>query len=222
VTGAPPFGRSNSSSSDSSSSRGGIAWSFAAAPGQTPWRPLIAWSSSPGSTTTSVEDAEPPSDPAGAEGEAAFTAVVTAPKQPQEVGTHSFRMLLGYDGSAYSGWQLQPRAPTIQMHVERALTTVLREPRERVGVSAAGRTDAGVHAAGQVVQFRTDRPELVGDPSRLAFRLNSLLPHDIRVGWVAATAPDFNVTCTATGKVGAGGGFPFFSGSLRLATMNAL
>ncbi|KAI8477440.1 MAG: pseudouridine synthase [Monoraphidium minutum] len=109
-------------------------------------------------------------------------------------------MLVSYDGTAYSGWQLQPRAPTVQMHIERALTTVLREDRVPLSVSAAGRTDAGVHAAGQVVQFRTSRPEAI-DGARLPGRLNSLLPHDIRVAWVRATAPDFNVTCSATGKI---------------------
>jgi tRNA pseudouridine(38-40) synthase len=109
-------------------------------------------------------------------------------------------MVVAYDGTAYSGWQLQPHAPTIQAHVERALSTVLREARETLVVGAAGRTDAGVHAAGQVVQFHTNRPEAV-DPEKLPLKLNSLLPHDIRVGWMAATAPDFNVTCSASGKV---------------------
>ena len=123
-----------------------------------------------------------------------------AADEEDPLGTHSFRMVVAYDGTVYSGWQLQPRAPTVQLHVERALTTVLREPREALGVSAAGRTDAGVHAAGQVVQFRTRRPEAV-DPARLPLKLNSLLPHDIRVKWMAATAPDFNVTCSATGKI---------------------
>ncbi|GBF88550.1 tRNA pseudouridine synthase A [Raphidocelis subcapitata] len=123
-----------------------------------------------------------------------------APKQPQEVGTHSYRMVVAYDGTAYSGWQLQPKAPTIQAQIERALSTVLREARGTLGVSAAGRTDAGVHAAGQVVQFHTNRPDWV-DLEKFPARVNSLLPHDIRISWLAATAPDFNVTCSATGKI---------------------
>jgi hypothetical protein len=61
-------------------------------------------------------------------------------------------MLVSYDGTAYSGWQLQSQAQarTIQGQIERALTTVLREDRETICVCAAGRTDAGVHAVGQV------------------------------------------------------------------------
>ncbi|KIZ05810.1 tRNA pseudouridine synthase A [Monoraphidium neglectum] len=130
---------------------------------------------------------------------AAAPAAVPPPQLAPDIGTHSFRLLIAYDGTDYSGWQLQPHAPTVQLHLERALTTVLREPRETLCVIAAGRTDAGVHAAGQVVQFRTNRPRAV-DPARLPKRLNSLLPHNIRVSGAAATAPDFLVTSCATGK----------------------
>jgi hypothetical protein len=67
-------------------------------------------------------------------------------------GRLSYRMLVSYDGTAYSGWQLQSlaQARTIQGQIERALTTVLREDRDTICVCAAGRTDAGVHAVGQV------------------------------------------------------------------------
>lgn len=53
------------------------------------------------------------------------------------------------------GWQLQSGAPTVQQRVEHALSEVLREPRTKLSVRAAGRTDAGVHASGQCVQFWT-------------------------------------------------------------------
>lgn len=66
---------------------------------------------------------------------------------------HTHRLIIAYDGSAYRGWQLQPRAPTIQGAIERALCVLLQERRERLGVGAAGRTDAGVHAEGQVGDF---------------------------------------------------------------------
>jgi hypothetical protein len=138
---------------------------------------------------------------AGGSAPAAAAALAPQPREPQDLGTHSFRMAVSYDGTAYSGWQLQPSAPTIQLHIERALGTALQEPREALGVSSAGRTDAGVHAAGQVVQFRTAAPGRV-DVGKLPSKLNSLLPHDIRVSWMAATAPDFHVTCSAAGKVG--------------------
>lgn len=148
----------------------------------------------------------PPADQHAAGKEPAAPSAAAAPP-PGGAGTHSFRLLLAYDGTAYSGWQLQPAAPTIQAAIERALSTALREPRDVLAVSAAGRTDAGVHARGQVVQFRTHRPEAVHTIGleRLPRKLNSLLPFDIRVGWAAATAPDFNVTCSATGKVREGG-----------------
>lgn len=107
-------------------------------------------------------------------------------------------MLVSYDGTAYSGWQLQSQARTIQAEIERALSTVLREDRATLCVCAAGRTDAGVHAVGQVVQFMTDVTSI--DPQRLPYKLNSLLPHDIRVTWMSQTAPDFNVTVSALHK----------------------
>jgi hypothetical protein len=67
-----------------------------------------------------------------------------------KLGKVSYRLLVSYDGTAYSGWQLQLQTRTIQGELERALSTVLREDRVVLGVCAAGRTDAGVHAVGQV------------------------------------------------------------------------
>ena len=66
------------------------------------------------------------------------------------VARHSYRLGLRYDGTAYRGWQLQPGFPTIQCAIEHALTVGLSESRERLLVCAAGRTDSGVHAMGQV------------------------------------------------------------------------
>ena len=61
------------------------------------------------------------------------------------------KLVLSYDGTRYVGWQVQPNGPSIQAEVERALETLHKAPRR---VTAAGRTDAGVHALGQVVQLR--------------------------------------------------------------------
>jgi tRNA pseudouridine38-40 synthase len=133
-------------------------------------------------------------------GAGASEGATSPPPPPPPLVTHSFRLTVAYDGTAYSGWQLQPKAPTIQSVLEAALATALREPRETLGASAAGRTDAGVHAAGQVVQFRTLRPDAI-DTAKLPSKLNSLLPWDVRVLDARATAPDFNVTVSATGKV---------------------
>ena len=64
------------------------------------------------------------------------------------------RLVLEYDGSRYAGWQRQPDQPTIQEAVETALFQLTQET---VSVIGAGRTDAGVHACGQVASFRIDR-----------------------------------------------------------------
>lgn len=70
-------------------------------------------------------------------------------EQRLKIGIYSYRLIVTYDGTGYSGWQLQQTVPTIQKWMEHALTTITRENRETLGVSAAGRTDAGVHADGQ-------------------------------------------------------------------------
>ena len=69
------------------------------------------------------------------------------------VGKYSYRLGLRYDGTSYRGWQLQPGFPTIQAAIEHALSIILGEGRERLMVCAAGRTDRGVHATGQVKYF---------------------------------------------------------------------
>jgi tRNA pseudouridine38-40 synthase len=90
------------------------------------------------------------------------------------------KLTLEYDGTRFCGWQLQPNAPSVQGALERAVATVLREP---VRITAAGRTDAGVHARGQVAAFRTSRTP---DLAALRRSLNSLAGPDIAV--VAADA----------------------------------
>lgn len=87
----------------------------------------------------------------------------------------TYRILLEYNGAAYSGWQVQPGRSTIQAEVERALGTALRRP---IPVVGSGRTDAGVHARGQVAHFQADA---VDDLFRLCGSLNGLLPRDIVV-----------------------------------------
>ncbi len=85
----------------------------------------------------------------------------------------TLRFTLAYDGTNYSGWQRQANALTVQELVENALTKLCKETIKVVG---SGRTDAGVHAHGQVVSFRTS---CAIPAARLAVALNSLLPEDI-------------------------------------------
>ncbi len=89
------------------------------------------------------------------------------------------RLDLAYDGTDFHGWAAQPGLRTVQGELGDALATVLRVP--SVDVVCAGRTDAGVHARGQVVH--TDLPEAIAtdELDRLARRLNGRLPADVRV-----------------------------------------
>ena len=84
-------------------------------------------------------------------------------------------LTLGYDGSAYHGWQQQPGAVTVQECLDKALSVLLRTDVEVVG---AGRTDAGVHARTMVAHFDAETDV---DCPQLVYKLNRLLPPDIAV-----------------------------------------
>ena len=88
---------------------------------------------------------------------------------------HGVRLTLSYDGTPFAGFQSQPDAPTIQSELERAIAQVTQQP---VRIHGAGRTDAGVHAEGQVVAFDTER---VLSPRRWLLALNRYLPDEIAV-----------------------------------------
>lgn len=81
----------------------------------------------------------------------------------------TYRMLVAYDGAPYHGFARQADLPTVQGCLEGALSMVLRTP---VVTTGAGRTDAGVHAVGQVMSFVSEVP--IADPARLARRLNGI------------------------------------------------
>lgn len=101
---------------------------------------------------------------------------------------------LEYDGRAYSGWQFQPGLHTIQDQVQRALSRVADAPIEIV---CAGRTDAGVHASGQVIHF-----DSTADRSERAFRLggNTYLPDDVSLVWVREVPDHFHARFSATAR----------------------
>ncbi len=95
---------------------------------------------------------------------------------------------IAYDGTAYAGWQRQPNALSVQEALENALQAALGADRR---ITASGRTDAGVHAAGQVCHFDGD---FTVPPERMPDCLNRYLPPDIRVieGWQAGEDFDSN------------------------------
>ncbi len=104
------------------------------------------------------------------------------------------RLVVEYDGTTLSGWQRQDNAPTVQQHVEEALAKILQH---EVRVAGASRTDAGVHARGQVASFWTERPISLHGIRR---GLNSLLPETIAIREAAEVGDDFHPRFSATGK----------------------
>ncbi len=104
------------------------------------------------------------------------------------------KLVLEYDGTRYVGWQVQPNGPSIQAEVERALATLHKEPRR---VTAAGRTDAGVHARGQVVSFPEARPLPL---SAYVKGMNALLPDDVAVRTASVEPDGFDARRSARGK----------------------
>jgi tRNA pseudouridine38-40 synthase len=102
---------------------------------------------------------------------------------------------ISYDGTGFSGYQVQPAKRTVQGELEKALEKLNKGIRVRV--SASGRTDAGVHARGQVIHFDTT---LEIEPARWQIALNSLLPDDIAVLSIDIAKPDFHARFDAVGK----------------------
>ncbi len=106
-----------------------------------------------------------------------------------------YTLTIAYDGTNYSGWQVQPNGTAIQPKIQKALAIVLRSPTDLTG---SGRTDAGVHARGQTAHF--EAPHGI-DLSRLRVSLNALLPPDIRILQVKLAASDFHARYSATSKI---------------------
>ena len=109
---------------------------------------------------------------------------------------------LSYDGTGYHGWQVQPNGVSVQEVLQKALSTLLRQPTE---VTGAGLTDAGVHASMMVAHF--DWPaahegegceEMPLDCTQLTYKLNRLLPPDVAVQAVRPVGPEMHARFSAT------------------------
>ncbi len=107
----------------------------------------------------------------------------------------NIRLIIEYDGAGFSGWQAQVGQRTIETELKKTLETVLREPLR--AIYASGRTDAGVHARGQVVNFFCNQ---MPDLSRLARAVSSILRRDVTVHRVEVVPDDFNSRRSAVSK----------------------
>ena len=104
-----------------------------------------------------------------------------------------YKLKISYDGSCYGGWQVQPNAISIQQLIQNALQIALRSP---IDLTGSSRTDAGVHALGQIAHFSSADC----DPKRLLASLNGLLPKDIRILSIEPVDEAFHARYSATSK----------------------
>ena len=107
----------------------------------------------------------------------------------------NFKIIVEYDGSSYCGWQRQNNDPTIQETIEQAL---MKMTDQKISVIGSGRTDAGVHAYGQVANFKCDTKLKAAD---FMGGLNSLTPEDIVIAACEEVADEFHASFSATGKI---------------------
>ncbi|MGH7473870.1 MAG: tRNA pseudouridine(38-40) synthase TruA [Candidatus Methylomirabilales bacterium] len=107
----------------------------------------------------------------------------------------TWKLTIEYDGTAYAGWQRQPDRPTVQAAIEAAIRRITQT---EIPVTGAGRTDAGAHALGQVVSFRSEKSM---SPDKWIRGLNGLLPPDISVRSAEIMAENFHARYSARGKL---------------------
>jgi tRNA pseudouridine38-40 synthase len=101
---------------------------------------------------------------------------------------------IGYNGTNYHGWQIQPNANSVQATIENALSTILRE---EISVVGAGRTDTGVHASFFVLHFDSENENL---DSNLVYKLNSFLSFDIAVQRIWKVSDEFHARFSAISR----------------------
>lgn len=108
---------------------------------------------------------------------------------------NKYKILISYDGTRFAGWQVQVNAIAIQPLIQKAIETILRHP---ISLTGSGRTDAGVHACGQVAHFETEVP-FEFRPFLLS--LNALIPLEIRVHMIEKVKNDFHARYSASAKI---------------------
>lgn len=106
-----------------------------------------------------------------------------------------YKLTIAYDGTDFSGWQRQPQALTIQQVLEEKFQQILQTPIKIIG---AGRTDAGVHALGQVAHFHLEKKI---EPYRLLKSINSLIPPTIRILRIISAKDSFHAQKSAKTKI---------------------
>lgn len=107
----------------------------------------------------------------------------------------NLKLTIQYDGMKYCGWQKQPNSPGIQGTIEYAIYEITKE---KVNITGSGRTDAGVHALGQVANFKTNSSIPV---DRIPDALNAKLPKDISIVDCQEVSQEFHSRYSATGKI---------------------
>jgi tRNA pseudouridine38-40 synthase len=105
------------------------------------------------------------------------------------------KLTIAYDGTDFHGWQIQKNKPTVQGEI---INVLRRLTQENITLHGAGRTDAGVHALGQVGSFRTQSALSAAEFQRA---LNAILPPTIRIMQAEETGPEFNARWSAYGKI---------------------
>jgi len=107
----------------------------------------------------------------------------------------NYKIIVQYDGTDYSGWQIQKNAVTVQQILNEKISLILRE--KDLIITGSGRTDAGVHSLGQTANFKADQIE---DTGRFLHSLNSILPKDISVISLEEVSEEFNARFSAKKK----------------------
>lgn len=105
------------------------------------------------------------------------------------------KAIISYDGTQFAGYQVQPGKRTVQLEIEKVLTKMHKG--EPIKITASGRTDARVHATGQVIHFDTSLTIATANYQKA---LNVQLPRDIRVVAIEQVADDFHARFDVTGK----------------------